>query len=174
MTEWEFFNALMQRTGCLMLLDINNVYVSARNHAFSASDYINQIAVDGVQQYHLAGHLDFDTHIVDTHDQPIIDQVWQLYAQALRRFKPASTLIERDENIPPLAELLQEVQQARDIAQAVSPGASHPTSDVPRLDRGIQAKSGPRGQAAGRRSNSAVGRRSSSVSDSNTRGEFDS
>lgn len=116
-SEWDFLSELAKRADCLLLLDINNIYVSAFNHQFNATDYVNGIAADRVQQFHLAGHLNLETHIVDTHDHPIIPDVWNLYAEALRRFGPITTMIERDENIPPLAELMEELQQAKTIAQ---------------------------------------------------------
>jgi uncharacterized protein (UPF0276 family) len=119
--EWEFLSELTERTDCLLLLDINNIYVSAFNHGFNAMDYINGIPKERVQQFHLAGHLHLETHIVDTHDQPIIPDVWHLYAEALRRFGSVSTMIERDDNIPPLEELIEELQEARNIAQKVLP-----------------------------------------------------
>lgn len=125
LTEWDFLRALTERTDCLLLLDINNIYVSAFNHQFDAEVYLSAIPVERVQQFHLAGHLNLETHIVDTHDQPIISDVWNLYAKAVSHFKkPISTMIERDDNIPPLDELVAELQQAREIAQAVNDGKS--------------------------------------------------
>lgn len=116
-SEWEFLNALSQRADCLLLLDVNNVYVSAFNHGFSAIDYLNGLPPQRVKQFHLAGHLDLGTHIVDTHDHPVIEDVWKLYAEAVQRFNPVSTLIERDDHIPPLEEMVKELQQARSIAK---------------------------------------------------------
>ena len=118
-SEWDFLNALNERTGCLFLLDINNIYVSAYNHRFDAMDYLNGIRGEAIQQFHLAGHLNLGTHIVDTHDQPIISDVWELYAEAVKRFHPISTMIERDENIPPIEALVEELNQARKIANTV-------------------------------------------------------
>jgi uncharacterized protein (UPF0276 family) len=117
LSEWDFLAELTKRTDCLLLLDINNVYVSAFNHQFDPMRYLNGIPADRVQQFHLAGHLNLETHIVDTHDQPIVADVWELYAQALKRFGAVSTLIERDDNIPPLAELIKELDQAREIGE---------------------------------------------------------
>lgn len=121
MTEWDFLNALTKRTDCLLLLDVNNVYVSAFNHRFDPQSYLNAIPADRVQQFHLAGHLNLETHIIDTHDQPVVGDVWDLYADAVRRFGPVSTMIERDDNIPPIEELIAELQQAKDIAQKILP-----------------------------------------------------
>ena len=116
MTEWQFFNEVARRSGCEILLDINNIYVSARNHDFNPQDYLNGIAKDKVKQFHLAGHSDYGDYVIDTHDHPVADPVWQLYEKALQRFGWISTMIERDDNIPPLAELLAEVDTARNIA----------------------------------------------------------
>jgi len=119
MTEWEFLSAIVERADCLVLLDVNNIYVSAFNHGFDADDYLNGIAVERVQQFHLAGHTNKGTHIIDTHDHPIIDDVWALYEKAVRRFGRVSTMIERDDNIPPLGELLAELEEAKMIAARV-------------------------------------------------------
>ena len=119
MSEWEFVRAVIERADCLMLLDVNNIYVSSVNHEFDARDYLNGIPPERVQQFHLAGHTNHGDYIVDTHDHPIVDPVWDLYADALRRFGRVSTMIERDDNIPPLAELLAELDQARRIAADV-------------------------------------------------------
>jgi uncharacterized protein (UPF0276 family) len=116
MTEWHFFNEVARRSGCEILLDINNVYVSARNHDFNPQDYLNGIAKNKVKQFHLAGHSDYGEYVIDTHDHPVASSVWQLYQQALKRFGWISTMIERDDNIPPLSELLAEVETARNIA----------------------------------------------------------
>jgi hypothetical protein len=117
MTEWEFLSAVAERADCLILLDINNIYVSAFNHGFDPLAYVEGVPRQRVQQFHLAGHTNNGDHIIDTHDHPIIDPVWQLYADAVRRFGPVSTMIERDDNIPPLQELLAELGQARRIGR---------------------------------------------------------
>jgi uncharacterized protein (UPF0276 family) len=104
-----------------VLLDINNVYVSAFNHGFDPLDYLNAIPADRVQQFHLAGHSHCGTHIIDTHDADVADTVWSLYAAALRRFGAVSTMIERDDHIPPLPDLLGELDQAREIAATTFP-----------------------------------------------------
>ena len=119
MSEWEFVRTILERADCLMLLDVNNIYVSSYNHGFDARAYLDAIPVERVQQFHLAGHTNHGNYIVDTHDHPVIDPVWDLYAHAVRRFGPVSTMIERDDNIPPLEELLTELAQARAIAAAV-------------------------------------------------------
>jgi uncharacterized protein (UPF0276 family) len=119
MSEWEFLSAVVERADCLMLLDVNNIYVSAFNHDFDARDYLQGIPAGRVQQIHLAGHRNHGEYIVDTHDEPIIDPVWDLYAEACRLFGHVSTMIERDDNIPPLVDLLAELDQARRIAADV-------------------------------------------------------
>ena len=116
MSEWDFFNKVARRSGCNILLDINNIYVSARNHEFDPQDYLEGIDKNKVKQFHLAGHTDYGNYVIDTHDHPVADPVWALYKQALKRFGWVSTMIERDDNIPPLAELLAEVETARNIA----------------------------------------------------------
>ena len=115
MSEWEFLGAVAQESDCLILLDLNNIHVSAVNHGFSARDYLHGVPADRVRQFHLAGHTDYGDFIIDTHDHPVAEPVWELYAEALERFGPVSTLIERDDRLPPLAELLDELEQARRI-----------------------------------------------------------
>jgi uncharacterized protein (UPF0276 family) len=117
--EWEFMAALAQRTGCRLLLDVNNVYVSAFNHGFAATGYIDAIAPESVAYMHLAGHENNDTYIIDTHDHPVVEGVWDLYVHAVRRFGPIATMIERDDNIPPFAELTAELARARKVAATV-------------------------------------------------------
>lgn len=117
MSEWEFLSELHARTGCKLLLDINNVYVSALNHGFDPLIFLDAIPVAAVQQFHLAGHSKHSDHAIDTHDQAVCEAVWQLYGQALERFGCVPTMIERDDNIPPLQELLAELEMAKQIAQ---------------------------------------------------------
>jgi uncharacterized protein (UPF0276 family) len=117
-TEWEFLSHVAQEADCLLLVDVNNIYVSAFNHGFDPLDYLNALPVHRVQQIHLAGHSRNPTHIIDTHDHPVCSEVWDLYAAACRRFGAVATMIERDDHIPPLPELLAELDQARTIAQA--------------------------------------------------------
>ena len=117
-TEWEFLSALTQKADCLLLLDINNIYVNSFNHGFDPHDFINGIPVDRVQQFHLAGHTNKGSVILDTHDAPIIENVWELFEVALKRFGKVSTLIERDDRFPPFAELLDELAQVRKYVAA--------------------------------------------------------
>ena len=122
MTEWEFLSELSRRTGCWLLFDINNVYVSAFNHGYDPLTFLNGIPADRVVQFHMAGHSHMGTHIIDTHDHPVCEDVWDLYVAALKRFGRVSTMIERDDNIPPLAELVDELEHARSIASEVFTG----------------------------------------------------
>jgi len=118
-SEWDCLAEIARRADCYILLDVNNVYVSAFNHRFDAMDYLLAIPVDRVVQFHLAGHTDNGTHLLDTHDHPIIDPVWRLYAAAVRRFGPLSTLIERDDHIPELPEVAAEAEHARRIQKQI-------------------------------------------------------
>jgi uncharacterized protein (UPF0276 family) len=116
MTEWEFLSEVARRADCAILLDINNIHVSAVNHGFEASRYLRAVPKERVRQFHLAGHSDMGDHLIDTHDHPIAAPVWDLYREALAHFGPVPTMIERDDNIPPLAELVAELDVARAIA----------------------------------------------------------
>jgi len=118
MTEWEYITAVAEKADCLLLFDVNNAYVNAFNHGFSALDFVNGLPVERVQQFHMAGHDHCDTHIIDTHDNAIVDDVWKLYAASLKRFGSVSTLIERDDNVPPIEGLLLELNQAKEIYRA--------------------------------------------------------
>lgn len=115
MTEWEFLGALAERTGCGLLLDVNNVFVSAANHGFDPIAYLDGIPAARVRQIHLAGHSQGSELLIDTHDSPVCASVWDLYAHVLPRLGPVATMIERDDDIPPLHELLAELDVARGI-----------------------------------------------------------
>jgi uncharacterized protein (UPF0276 family) len=117
MTEWEFLGEMSHRTGCGLLLDVNNVFVSASNHGLDAHAYLRGIPADRVRQIHLAGHTQGADLLIDTHDQPVCTDVWALYAEAVSLLGPVATMIERDDNIPPLAELLDELDTARGIRE---------------------------------------------------------
>ena len=119
LTEWEFLRAVAEEADCLILLDVNNIYVSSVNHEFDAHAYLEAIPVARVQQIHLAGHQNHGDYLIDTHDHPVPDPVWALYAAAVRRFGRVSTMIERDANIPPLGELLAELEAARGMSDRV-------------------------------------------------------
>lgn len=121
--EWEFLRAVAEEADCLLLLDVNNIYVNSQNHGFDPLDYLRAVPAQRVQQIHLAGHSRNGELLIDTHDHPVPEPVWALYAEALRRYGPVSTMIERDDRIPPLAELVAELDRARAIA-ADTPGAA--------------------------------------------------
>ncbi|SDC69275.1 hypothetical protein SAMN05216345_103303 [Cupriavidus sp. YR651] len=115
MSEWEFIAAMCRRTGCNLLLDVNNVYVSATNNGFDAHAYLAGIPAAHVRQIHLAGHSHGRDLLIDTHDSAVCDAVWKLYAEARARVGNVATMIERDDDIPPLADLLAELSTARAI-----------------------------------------------------------
>jgi uncharacterized protein (UPF0276 family) len=121
MPEWEFLNEIARRADCHILLDINNIFVSAHNHLFDPVEYINAIDIDRVMQFHLAGHSYHGDMIVDTHDHDVCDPVWDLYATASQRFGAVSTMIERDDRIPPFDELRRELAVAERIAADILP-----------------------------------------------------
>jgi len=116
MPEWEFLSAIAEKADCYLLLDVNNIYVSSHNHHFDPIEYLEGVPKDRVWQHHLAGHSNDGNLIIDTHDDDIIDPVWALYEQTAKRFGPVSTMIERDGNIPELASVIAELEQARQIA----------------------------------------------------------
>jgi uncharacterized protein (UPF0276 family) len=118
MTEWEFIAEMCRRTGCYLLLDVNNIYVSGTNHGFDPLAYIAGIPAERVRQMHLAGHSKGRDLLIDTHDEPVPDPVWALYQTACQRFGSLATMIERDDNIPPLSDLLAELDVARRKAGA--------------------------------------------------------
>jgi uncharacterized protein (UPF0276 family) len=113
--EWQFLADMSRRTGCYLLLDLNNIYVSACNNGFDPLDYLAGIPVDRVRQVHLAGHTPGEI-VIDTHDRPVCDAVWALFASAMPKLGPVAVMIERDDAIPPLPELLAELDHARATA----------------------------------------------------------
>lgn len=115
MEEWTFLRELTKKSGCGILLDINNVYVSSVNHGFDAKTYLNQIPTEHVGQIHLAGHSQVESHLIDTHDQPVDKKVWDLYRWFTKKHGRFSTMIERDANIPEWHELEQELLQIGEI-----------------------------------------------------------
>lgn len=122
LSEWEFLASVAVEADCGILLDINNIYVNAFNHRFDPVVYIDAIPVERVVQFHLAGHSDHGTYLLDTHDHPVRDEVWSLYEYAVRRFGEVSTLIERDDNIPEFPELAASAEEARRRSAAVLNG----------------------------------------------------
>ena len=123
MSEWAFLAQVVRRTGCGLLLDVNNIHVSAVNHGFASADYLAAIPFDAVEQIHLAGHAQGRHGLIDTHDQSVSAPVWVLLRAALARARHAAVMIERDDNIPPLSDLLAELDLARAIATEHAPCA---------------------------------------------------
>jgi len=119
MTEWDFLAQVLERADCALLLDLNNIFVSAENHGFDPLEYLDAIPMDRVVQIHLAGHTVFETHRLDTHSAPVCDEVWALYENAIRQIGPMSTLIEWDDDIPALSRLEEEARKAREVRDRV-------------------------------------------------------
>jgi uncharacterized protein (UPF0276 family) len=112
MTEWEFLNEVVERANCGILLDVNNIYVSSQNHNFDPRQYIEAVPAERVAQIHIAGHSKFEKYILDTHDHPVLDPVWSLYARAIERCGPTATLLEWDDHIPSFDEVHAEALKA--------------------------------------------------------------
>jgi uncharacterized protein (UPF0276 family) len=130
MPEWEFLTAVVERADCGILLDVNNIFVSAFNHGFSPMEYLNAVPADRVHQFHLAGHSDKGSFLHDTHDHPVADPVWELYAHAVRRFGRISTLIEWDDHIPPFSKLQAEAAHAKRTAEAIHDAGTNAGADA--------------------------------------------
>jgi uncharacterized protein (UPF0276 family) len=112
MTEWEFLNEVVDQADCGILLDVNNIYVSSQNHNFDSRQYIEAVPAERVAQIHIAGHSKFEKYILDTHDHPVLDPVWSLYARAIERCGPTATLLEWDDSIPSFDEVHAEALKA--------------------------------------------------------------
>jgi len=112
MTEWEFLNEVVEQADCGILLDVNNIYVSSQNHNFDPFTYVNSVPAERVAQIHIAGHSKFEKYILDTHDHPVLDPVWALYARAIERCGPTATLLEWDDSIPSFEEVHAEALKA--------------------------------------------------------------
>jgi len=125
MTEWDFLRALATEADCGLLLDVNNVYVSAFNHGFDPREYVDRIPADRVVQYHVAGHTNKGTHIVDTHSDRALPEVWDLYARAVVRTGLVSTLFEWDADIPPLADVVAEAKKAHAYRGSAAATGTH-------------------------------------------------
>jgi uncharacterized protein (UPF0276 family) len=123
MTEWEFLNEVVHAADCGILLDVNNIYVSSQNHDFDPMEYVNSIPAERVAQIHIAGHSKFEKYILDTHDHPVLDSVWKLYARAIERCGPTATLLEWDDNIPSFDEVHAEALKANRFLHAADPAA---------------------------------------------------
>lgn len=119
MPEWEFVVEIAKRSGCGILLDVNNIYVSSQNHSFSADAYLEAIPPEIVGQFHVAGHSDYGTHLLDTHIGPTPDEVWDVYRKAVKRFGTVSTLIEWDDEIPAFEVVAEEAAKASSLTKEV-------------------------------------------------------
>lgn len=124
MAEWEFLNEVVEQADCGILLDVNNIYVSSQNHNFDPRVYIDAIPADRVAQIHIAGHSKFEKYILDTHDHPVLDRVWDLYARAIEQCGPTATLLEWDDHIPSFDEVHAEALKANKYLEAASAGIS--------------------------------------------------
>ena len=124
MTEWEFLNEVVEQADCGILLDVNNIYVSSRNHSFDPFEYLRSVPAERVAQIHIAGHSNYEKYILDTHDHPVLDPVWQLYAKAIEMSGPTPTLLEWDDHIPSFDEVHKEALKARKYIPASSAVAS--------------------------------------------------
>jgi uncharacterized protein (UPF0276 family) len=116
MREWEFVGAIAEEADCDLLVDINNIYVSSRNHGFDPVRYLCALPRGRARQFHLAGHSDYGDYCIDTHDHPVCDAVWELYREAVLLFGDVPVMIERDDRIPPLDELVVELARARNLS----------------------------------------------------------
>ena len=127
MPEWEFLGAIAEYADCGILLDVNNVYVSAINHGFDPQRYLRALPVDRIGQIHLAGHSNKGTHLLDTHDGQVITPVWNLYHLALRLFGRVSTLVEWDDKVPEFEVVSAEAERAR-LIESQELGGAHAAS----------------------------------------------
>jgi uncharacterized protein len=128
LSEWDFISAILERADCYMLLDVNNVYVSSRNHGFDAYDYLNGIPVSRVKQLHLAGHLDCGTYLLDNHSTAVPECVWTLFRHVVRRFGHVPSIVEWDENTPELQVVLDQAELARSLESKLLPATPKPAA----------------------------------------------
>jgi uncharacterized protein (UPF0276 family) len=150
-TEWDFLAAVAEQADCGILLDVNNVHVSATNHGFDARRYIDSMPPARVAQVHLAGFTDMGTYLFDTHSAPVSDAVWRLYAHAVRRCGPVSTLVEWDQDIPGFDRLCAEAEQARSIAEGIDGHRTRVYADAARA-AAVDGRGNPGQHAADLRS----------------------
>jgi len=128
MTEWEFLTEVVERADCGILLDVNNIYVSSKNHNFDPFTYVNFVPAHRVAQIHIAGHSKFEKYILDTHDHPVLPAVWRLYGRAVERCGPTATLLEWDDNIPSFDEVHAEALKATKFLKAAADAAAENAS----------------------------------------------
>jgi len=122
MTEWEFYSAVVEKADIYMMLDVNNIYVSSRNHGFDPKDYYENIPMERVLQIHLAGHKDHGDYVIDTHDNYVCDEVWDIYAQVYPMTRGVSTLLEWDDNFIPFKETWDEALKAKKFQKRIMEG----------------------------------------------------
>jgi uncharacterized protein len=130
MTEWEFLNEVVERADCGILLDVNNIYVSSVNHNFDPHVYLDSVPTERVAQIHIAGHSKYEKYILDTHDHPVIDPVWKLYAHAIQRCGPTATLLEWDDKIPSFDEVHGEALKAKRFLAEATTGSPPAPGDT--------------------------------------------
>jgi uncharacterized protein (UPF0276 family) len=130
MTEWEFLNEVVETADCGILLDVNNIYVSSQNHDFDPLTYVNSVPNWRVAQIHIAGHSKYRKYILDTHDHPVIDAVWALYARAIERCGPTATLLEWDDNIPTFDEVHAEALKANQYLKCAASSTVLPAAVI--------------------------------------------
>jgi uncharacterized protein len=138
MTEWDFISEVTERANVGLMFDVNNVYVSAYNHGFDASEFVRRVPHERIVQIHLAGHTNLGKYIIDTHRGHVISPVWDLYRTTIELAGPVSTLIEWDDDIPELEVLLAEADRARDVRKE----AARASTEGPEPSRASHA--GPR------------------------------
>jgi hypothetical protein len=132
MTEWEFLGEVVHTADCGILLDVNNIYVSSQNHNFDPMEYVNNIPAERVAQIHIAGHSKFEKYTLDTHDHPVLDPVWNLYARAIERCGLTATLLEWDDNIPSFGEVHGEALKANRFLLAAE--IQNVAADMPKFE----------------------------------------
>lgn len=117
MSEWDFYGGVVEKADILMMLDVNNIYVSSRNHHFNPKDYFAKLPLERVVQIHLAGHMDYGSYCLDSHNQPVRDEVWDLYAEVIALTGPVSTLLEWDDDYIPFEETWKEALRAKEYVK---------------------------------------------------------
>jgi hypothetical protein len=139
MTEWQFLTEVVERADCGILLDVNNIYVSSKNHSFDPYDYLNGVPYERVGQIHVAGHTKYEKYILDTHDHAPLPAVWRMYAHVIRKCGPTNTLLEWDANIPSFADVHAEALKARKFLKQVTDGADDQTAERESRKEGREA-----------------------------------
>jgi uncharacterized protein len=139
MTEWEFLTEVVERADCGILLDVNNIYVSSKNHNFNPYDYLDNVPHERVGQIHIAGHTKYEKYILDTHDHPVLPAVWRMYDHLIRKCGPTNTLLEWDARIPPFQEVHAEALKARKFLDKLAAGADYETAERSALKEGMDA-----------------------------------